>query len=76
VDVTGHLYPAVQQKLLHRRRLYGRTWRTVNDGATRSSDRYTAVATPPKGLSYYRVYVPGDAGTVGNTSATLTITGR
>jgi hypothetical protein len=76
VDVTGHLYPAVQRKALHLQRLYGRTWRTVNDGATRSSGRYTLVATPPKGLSYYRVYVPGDADSAGNTSATFTITGR
>jgi hypothetical protein len=76
VDVTGHLYPPAAQKTLHLQRLYGRTWRTVNDGADRSSGRFTLVATPPKGLSYYRVYAPGDAGSVGNTSATFTITGR
>ncbi len=76
VDVTGHTFPAAQRKTLYLQRLYGRTWRTVNQGATRTSGRYTLVATPPKGLSYYRVYVPGERTVAGNTSATFTITGR
>ncbi|MEU8607926.1 hypothetical protein AB0C29_07985 [Actinoplanes sp. NPDC048791] len=76
VNVNGQVVPAVPGQNVQLQRLYGTEWRTVGTGTTRSTSRFTLVATPPGVATYsYRVYVPGDDRHAGSTSATFTIRG-
>ena len=76
VDVNGQVVPAIQGKVVLLQRLSGTEWRTVGNGRTRASSRFTVVATPPGvGVWSYRVYAPGDERHAGSMSPTFTIRG-
>jgi hypothetical protein len=76
VAVTGNVWPVTPGHTVLLQRRYATEWRTVNTGVTRTSSRYTVVATPPGvGTWSYRVVAPAGENRAGGVSPAFTIRG-
>jgi hypothetical protein len=73
-NVEGAVAPVLTGPV-YLQRWSGGAFQTVSSATVGASGSFTLAAQPPKGTWRYRVYQPGDATHLGNTSAEFAVTG-